>query len=139
MMGLALVSNTSLRGRHGDPSLGLRLFDGVLQHWRQGGSWTQQWITLRNLVELLARLGAHEPAAVLYGACTASTTSPPSYGPEADRLEAVVGTLVSSLGEKAFDDAKARGAKLSDDEAVSFALAVARRLLAEEDGLIASD
>ncbi len=138
MKGLARVSSTSLRGRHGDPHLALRLFDEVIQHWRRGGSWPQQWITLRNLVELLSRVGADEPAAVLYGACTASTTSPPSYGPEADRLEAVVGTLVSSLGEKAFDDAKARGAKLSDDEAVSFASAVARRLLAAEDGVIAS-
>lgn len=133
MKGLALVSNTSLRGRHGDPRLALRLFEDVIRHWRRGGSWTQQWITLRNLVELLARLGAHEPAAVLYGACAASTTSPPSYGPEADRLEAVVGTLVSSLGERAFGDAKARGETLSDDEAVSFASAVTRRLLADAE------
>jgi tetratricopeptide (TPR) repeat protein len=108
MKGLALVSNTSLRGRHGDPRFALRLFEEVIQHWRRDGSWSTQWITLRNLVELLARLGAHESAAVLYGACVASTTSPPSYGPEADRLEAVVGTLVSSLGESAFGDAKAR-------------------------------
>ena len=63
---------------------------------------------------------------------------PRQYGPEADRLEAVVGVLVSSLGEEAFDDAKARGATLSDDEAVSFASAVTRRLLADEDRVIAS-
>ena len=138
MKGLALVSNSSLRGRHGDPRLALRMFEDVIRHWRRGGSWTQQWITLRNLVELLARLGAHEPSAVLYGACTASTTSPPSYGPESDRLEAVVGTLVSSLGERAFGDAKARGETLSDDEAVSFASAVTRRLLADADVVIAS-
>jgi predicted ATPase len=133
MKGLALVSNTSLRGRHGDPLVALRLFEDVIRHWRRGGSWTQQWLTLRNLVELLARLGAHEPTAVLYGACTASTASSPSYGAEADRLEAVVDTLVSSLGEKAFGDAKARGETLSDDEAVAFASAVIRRLLADAE------
>ncbi|MEA2901921.1 MAG: hypothetical protein QOH36_1808, partial [Actinomycetota bacterium] len=133
MKGLALVSATSLRGRHGDPRLALRLFEDVIGHWRRGGSWTQQWIALRNLVELLARLGAHEPTAVLYGACTASTTSPPSYGPEADRLEAVVDTLVSNLGEKAYRDAKARGETLTDEEAVSFALAVTRDLLADAE------
>jgi hypothetical protein len=70
---------------------------------------------------------------VLYGACTASTASSPSYGAEADRLEAVVDTLVSSLGEKAFGDAKARGETLSDDEAVAFASAVIRRLLADAE------
>ena len=133
MKGLALVSNTSLRGRHGDPLVALRLFEDVILYWRRVGSWTLQWITLRNLVELLARLGAHEPTAVLYGACTASTESPASYGAEADRLEAVVGTLVASLGETAFGDAKARGERLNDDEAVSFAWAVTRRLLADAD------
>ena len=131
MKGLALVSNTSLRGRHGDTRVALQLFEDVIGHWRRGGSWTQQWITLRNLVELLVRLGAHEPSAVLYGACTASTASPRSYGPEADRLKGVVGTLVSSLGEEAFGEAKARGAMLADDEAVSFASAVTRRLLSD--------
>jgi predicted ATPase/DNA-binding SARP family transcriptional activator len=140
MKGLAMLSNTSLRGRHGDARLALRLYEDVIQHWHRGGGWTTQWITLRNLVDLLARLGAHEPAAVLYGACTASTTSPPSYGPEADRLEAVVATLSSSLGDEAFADAKARGEMLSDDEAVSLALAVAARILAdaEPDVAIAS-
>jgi hypothetical protein len=141
MKGLALVSNTSLRGRHGDPLTALRLFEDVTRHWRRGGGWTQQWLTLRNLVELLARLGAQEPTAVLYGACTASTVSQPLYGPEADRMKAVVDILVSSLGEEAFAEAKARGATLSDDEAVSFASAVTRRLLAdmERDLTIATD
>ncbi|MBW3548818.1 MAG: tetratricopeptide repeat protein [Actinobacteria bacterium] len=133
MKGVALVSNTSLRGRHGDPLVALRLFEEVIRHWRRGGGWTQQWLTLRNLVELLARLGAHEPTAVLYGACTASTASSPSYGPEADRLRAVVDTLISSLGERGFGEAKSRGETLSGDEAVSFALAVTRRLLADAD------
>jgi len=131
MRGLALVSNTSLRGRHGDPYRALHLFEDVIRHWRREGSWAQQWLTLRNLVDLLARLKADEPAAVLYGACTASTASPTSYGPEADRLEAVIGTLGGSLGEAAFSDAKARGAALDDDEAVSFASAVIRQLIAE--------
>lgn len=133
MKGVALVSNTSLRGRHGDPLVALRLFEDVIRHWRRGGGWTQQWLTLRNLVELLARLGAHEPTAVLYGACTVSTASSPSYGPEADRLKAVVDTLVFSLGEPAFGEAKARGETLSGDQAVSFALAVTRRLLTDAD------
>jgi len=131
MRGLALVSSTSLRGRHGDPYRALHLFEDVIGHWRREGSWAQQWLTLRNLVDLLARLKADEPAAVLYGACTASTASPTSYGPEADRLEAVIGTLGGSLGEGAFSDAKARGAALDDDEAVSFASAVIRQLIAE--------
>ena len=141
MTGIALVSNTSLRGRHGDPLTALRLFEDVVRHWRRGGSWSQQWLTLRNLVELLARLGAYEPTAVLYGACTASKECPPSYGREAERLDAVVATLVSNLGDSGFSDAKARGAALSDDEVFSFASTVMQRLLAdaEQSRTVASD
>jgi hypothetical protein len=129
MKGIALVSRTSLRGRHGDPRVALELFDDVIRYWRRGGGWTTQWIALRNFIELLARIGEDEPAAVLYGACAASTTSPPSFGAEADRLAAIVDTLVDRVGEPAFLDARARGEALSDDEVVSFALSVTQRLL----------
>jgi len=129
MKGIALVSRTSLRGRYGDPRVALEMFDDVIRYWRRGGGWTTQWIALRNLIELLARLGEDDPAAVLYGACTASTTSPPSFGAEAERLEAIVQTLVARLGEPAFRDTRARGEALSDDEVVSFALSVTQRLL----------
>ena len=133
MQGLALVSATSLRGRHADPRVALRLFEDVIQHWRRDGNWPRQWLTLRNLVELIARVGADEPAAVLYGACTASPTSPQIYGPEVQRLEGVVATLLCRLGQEAFDQARRRGASLSDDQAVSFASAVTRRLLADDE------
>ena len=129
MKGIALVSHTSLSGRYGDPRAALEMFDDVIRYWRRGGGWTTQWIALRNFIELLARLDEDEPAAVLYGACTASTTSPPSFGAEADRLEAIVRTLIGRLGETAFLDAKGRGEQLSDDEVVSFALDVTQRLL----------
>ena len=75
MTGNALVSNTSLRGRHGDPALALPLFEEVIEYWRRSGGWTQLWLTLRNLVELISRLGAYEEAAVLYGACAAFNRS----------------------------------------------------------------
>jgi hypothetical protein len=112
------------------------MFDDAIRrmwHWQRGGALTQLWLTLRNLVELLARLGAYEPAAVLLGACNASTAAPPSYGPEADRLAVVVDTLVSSLGERGFAHAKARGATLAEDEVVPLAAAVIQRLLADAE------
>jgi predicted ATPase len=132
MKGLALVSATSLRGRHGDVHRALGRFEAVIQHWQQSGHWTQQWITLRNLLELFSRVGAHEAAAVLYGACTASNAAPTSFGAEARRLDAVVAKLVPALGQQAFDEATERGARLGDEEAMSFALAAIRSVLGEE-------
>lgn len=132
MKGAALVSATSLLGRHGDARQALRLFEDVLEHWQRRGNWIQQRITLRNLVDLLARVGAHEPAAVLYGACAASSTATPAYGAEARRLQGVVATLVSSLGQQRVEEATARGATLSGDEAVSFASETIRCLPTDE-------
>lgn len=132
MKGAALVSATSLLGRHGDARQALRLFEDVLQHWQRRGNWIQQRITLRNLVDLLARVGAHEPAAVLYGACTASSTATPAYGAEARRLQGVVAALVSNLGQQRVEEATARGARLSGDEAVCFASETIRCIATDE-------
>jgi hypothetical protein len=129
MTGNSLVTNTSLRGRHGDPHLAVPLFEEVIEYWRRSGGWTQLWLTVRNLVELIARLGAYEDAAVLYGACGAfNRMSQQPYGAEAERLAAVVETVIANLGKDGFDEARARGEQLDDDAAVEFAVAVTRRL-----------
>lgn len=130
--GVALLSATSLQGRHGDPIRALRSYTEAIEHWHQHGNWTQQWITLRNLIPLLSRVGADEPAAVLYGATTASATAPPTFGAEAQRLAAVVGTLTADLGREAFDKATRRGASLSGDEVVGLAVSSIACILAAE-------
>ena len=43
--------------------------------WRRMGIWHHQWTTLRNLVQLLIRIGSSEPAAVLVGAINAGNTA----------------------------------------------------------------
>jgi hypothetical protein len=128
MTGNSLVSNTSLRGRQGDPILALPLFEEVIEYWRRSGGWTQLWLTVRNLVELVCRLGAHEDAALLYGACARFNRSSPPYGAEADRLHAVEKELIANLGAAEFEEARARGERLDDADAVALATAVTRRL-----------
>jgi DNA-binding SARP family transcriptional activator len=128
--GVALLSATSLRGRYGEPGRALRSYRDAIEHWHRHGNWTQQWITLRNLIELLARVGAGEPAAVIYGATNASATAPPTFGPEARRLAAVVALLSRGLGLEALDEATQRGAALSDEEVVAFATTAIERILA---------
>lgn len=49
---------------------------------------------------LFARIGADEPAAVLYGAADASATAPSTFGPEAERLRAVAALLTGRLGTR---------------------------------------
>jgi hypothetical protein len=82
-----------------------------------------QWATLRTLIELLARLGRHADAAVLYGALRASTTAPPLVGTDAVRIAAAVDASRRRLGRERFEALSAQGAGLSDAEAVAFAMA----------------
>jgi tetratricopeptide (TPR) repeat protein len=129
--GLALLSATSLRGRHGEPERALRAYRQAIEHWRRHGNWTQQWITLRNLIELLCRVDAHQPAAALYGATTASITAPPTYGPESQRLDKAVAFLETAMGQTAFEAATRRGTTLTDNEVLILAVTTIDRVLAQ--------
>ena len=56
------------------PSRGCPLYVDVIDHWFTAGDWTHQWTTMRNIVDLLARLEAYEP---LRSCSEHSTPEPP--------------------------------------------------------------
>ncbi|MGH3799053.1 MAG: hypothetical protein ACRDTD_02785, partial [Pseudonocardiaceae bacterium] len=119
--GVARVSISALRSRHGSTSAALRSFRDVIEHWRHLGDWTHQWTTLRNLTELFTRIRADETAAVLHAAVTHPRTGAPAFGAGQHRLAAVATTLADRLGVERFAAASRRGAALADDEVVAFA------------------
>jgi len=119
IVGVALVSLASLTGRRGDTRRALSLFRDTLAHWRSLGAYTQQLTTLRNLVELLVRVGHDRAAALLYGAVTAAAT--PTFGVEAERLTAAWVELERRLGPAA-ERAATRGRDLTEDQVVEAAL-----------------
>ena len=80
--GVARVSATSVHARSGEPKPALQAFAGIIDDWRRQGNVTHLVITLRNLVELFARVGAVEAAGELLGALQpASVTA--AYGADA--------------------------------------------------------
>jgi ATP/maltotriose-dependent transcriptional regulator MalT len=130
--GVALVSLASVHGRLGQTQRGLELFRETVAHWRSLGVYTQQLTTLRNLVELLVRVGADEPAAVLHGAVTAGVT--PSFGVEAERLGNAWRVLEARLGQEVAATAAERGRHTQLTELVDDALAELDELLAATAG-----
>ena len=77
--GFAEVSLATLHARHGEPATALRYYHQVISKWRQAGTWTPLWVTLRTLIDLLTRVGACDDAATLYGAAaSASSGAPPT-------------------------------------------------------------
>jgi len=129
-LGVALLSASSLRGRHGDARAAVRLFLEVIPLWQRAGNWTQQWTTVRNVIELFVRLGVNRPAAVLIGAVEAATTAAPVYGADAERLGHARQTLTARLGTREFAAAIATGETMPPEAVIRFTCAELRRAVA---------
>jgi ATP/maltotriose-dependent transcriptional regulator MalT len=121
MAGVSLISLASMRARHGDPLEALPMFRDIVDHWRRGGEWGRQWNTIRNLAELLARIGDDDTAATLLAASEASATATPIFGTQGDRLAKLRRELSERMGGEAFAVAIQRGRAMSDEEAVAYA------------------
>jgi hypothetical protein len=106
------VSASSLQARTGAPEAALAAFGRVIEHWRRETTVSFLVTTLRNLVVLLARLGAAEETAELAGA-VASDTAGPTYGDEAARLVEAQAWAEDQLGAARFAKHAARGAARS--------------------------
>ena len=118
LSGVVLVSAASLRARHGDPASAATTFLEAIEHWHQAGDWTHQWITIRNVVDLLLRVGADEAAAVGHGMVTSRTTAGTAFGADAERLDEARDILRRRLGAETLAAATRHGAAMDDHEAV---------------------
>ena len=119
--GIALVGLASLLGGSQEPGVALPLFRAIITRWRRMGIWHHQWTTLRNLVQLLIRIGSSEPAAVLIGAIRAGSTATAAFGADADLMETAAERLRDVLGPSRWSEAYDRGAAMSGDEALDLA------------------
>ena len=61
----------------------LRGYREVIDYFARTGNWTHQWTTLRNLADLLRRLGDDEPAALLDAAADQAPDAPAVDGARA--------------------------------------------------------
>jgi predicted ATPase/DNA-binding SARP family transcriptional activator len=133
VLGVAGVSTTSLRARHGDPDTALRSCASVLDVWAQTSDWTHLWVGLRSIAELFARVGADEAAAVLLGTILDSEIGPPAYGTDVDRLDRLATDLAARLGERQFAGARSRGRVMAAAEILDFTRHSIDRLVAASD------
>jgi tetratricopeptide (TPR) repeat protein len=83
--GVATVSRLTLQARTGEPDQALTQFEPVLRMYRRTGSASHGITALRNLIDLLTRIGDDEMAMRLLGALTSDTLKA-TYGEESARL-----------------------------------------------------
>ncbi|TDC98082.1 BTAD domain-containing putative transcriptional regulator [Actinomadura sp. 7K507] len=121
--GIATVSVVTLRGRiDTDPAAALRAYRDAIEHWRRVGNRTQQWVTLRNLIPLLAGAGLDEAACELDGALESAPVRFPSDVPEAALLREALEPVRERLGEDAARLAAGRGSGRAVDDMAALAL-----------------
>jgi predicted ATPase/DNA-binding SARP family transcriptional activator len=116
--GVAGLSAVSLVARHGDLAQATRTFVNVIDRFERAGTWRQQWTAMRQAVELLGRLGLHQPAAVVLGAVEAADAEN-IFGDDAKRLARRGDELRAALGES-FDAAMRDGRSLDRTDVVAF-------------------
>jgi transposase len=125
--GFAEVSLATLHTRHGEPATALRYYHQVISQWRQAGTWTPLWVTLRTLIDLLTRVGACHDAATLYGAAASASSGAPPYGADADLMRQTAALLRDQLTETEFHSCIDKGKELDGAQVIDLALdAIAR-------------
>lgn len=120
--GVARLSAVTLQSRHSSASAALPRYADVMERWLDTGSWSHLLTAMRNLVPVLADVGADAAAARLLGSVTRADHTP-TYGAEAERLAAAASQLADRLGTAVFDAERALGG--SQDLATSAREAVA--------------
>jgi predicted ATPase/DNA-binding SARP family transcriptional activator len=102
LAGIAAVGLASVHAAVGRSTEALRGYREVIEYWAATGNWTHQWVTLRNLADLLRRLDDPEPAALLDQAADRAPEAPPAgrsggpAGPRGDR-SAVLSTAREAI------------------------------------------
>jgi tetratricopeptide (TPR) repeat protein len=136
--GFAEVSLATLHARHGEPGTALRYYHQVISKWRQAGTWSPLWVTLRTLIDLLTRVGACHDAATLYGAAASASSGAPPYGADADLMRETAALLRDQLTETEFRSCVNKGEELDGAQVIDLALDAITRAAAKPTGLPAA-
>jgi predicted ATPase/DNA-binding SARP family transcriptional activator len=91
LAGVASVGLQAVRAGAGRVDEALRGYREVIDYFARTGNWTHQWTTLRNLADLLRRLGDDEPAALLDAAADRAPDAPPVAGAARPAVASVPG------------------------------------------------
>ncbi|MFE3453960.1 BTAD domain-containing putative transcriptional regulator [Nonomuraea sp. NPDC059194] len=76
LVGIATVGLLSVRAAAGRVHEALGGYRDVIDYFARNGNWTHLWVTLRNLADLLRRLGDDEPAALIDAAADRAPDAP---------------------------------------------------------------
>jgi predicted ATPase/DNA-binding SARP family transcriptional activator len=104
----------------------LPAFGPVIDHWHRAGAWTQLWLAVRSLAEVLARRERWDDVVRLIAASRASARASELFGADAARQDAALAAAAEAVGDR-FAELRAEGEVRGDEGVVAFALGLTRR------------
>jgi predicted ATPase/DNA-binding SARP family transcriptional activator len=111
VLGVAMAAETALLGRVGPLDAGtLESTVEAVRFWLGSGNENLFVTCLRNVVSLLDRLGEHRAVVEVVATTTLQTPDRPSYGVEAERLEAATERAVAAMSPAEVESARRNGA-----------------------------
>ncbi len=131
VVGLAEVALAASKVRQHDVAAAIAYCEAAITEWNRAGAWTPLWVTLRTVIELLARVEAYQDATVLYGAAGSTQAGVPPYGTDAALMREVGERLLSKLGDDAFGRYALEGRAMTEDAVIALALDALRRAARE--------
>lgn len=127
--GISLIALAAAAGRQGDTAVALEAMERCIRLFSGAGNRPQLWTAVRNLVEILHRVGADTDALVLHAAAEAdSEHAPEVFGEIGNRYRGMVDNIAEGLGTADAEEATLQGQSLEYSDAVEFALdAISRK------------
>ena len=122
VVGLAEVALAASKVRQQDVATALAYCTAAITEWHQAGAWTPLWVTLRTVIDLLAKVGAYRDATLLYGACESTHAGVPPFGSDAAMMRENGERLRSELGDDDFERYAREGSMMTDDNVIALAL-----------------
>jgi len=100
VIGISLVALASTAGRHGEDAVALDAMQRCVKLWHGVGNRPQFWTAIRNLVEILHRLGFDREALTLHLATeSAADQAPQLFGPYGDMYRDITREINDALDE----------------------------------------
>jgi predicted ATPase/DNA-binding SARP family transcriptional activator len=116
----ARITVVSVASRHGTATEATDEFAEVIERCWGQGAWTHLHVTVHNLIEVLAELGADEHAVTLLHADPEGATE--AYGDQRQRLDVIAEALAGRMPEDRYAQAVTAGQQLTRDGVARTAL-----------------
>ncbi len=118
--GAALARIARLHDGNGDLAGAFDALHEAVTHFQRVGPRTELTTLVAQLARTLAGHGAAEPAAVLAGIVAAGPLAAMAASGTPERMERATAAARAQLGNTAYDDAFARGATMTFDDAIAY-------------------